>query len=188
MLAKKSTMKSICLLALVTAGYFVNAQSSEANQGTGGRVGYVDMQYIVSQLPEMKAIQADMQSTQTQLRTQIQKKSAEVEKQYTDFNANAGTMADSVRAKQQAALEQALGELEQMQQDAQRTLQNKQKLYMAPLYLKVSNVIDEVAKENGLEIVLSSKVGEYSFLLYQDTTQNISGLVLKKLGVDPASK
>lgn len=181
-------MKGICLLALLTAGYLVNAQSSETSQNSTGRVGYVDMQYVISNLPEMKAIQADMQSTQAQLRTKIQEKSAEVEKQYNDFNANAGAMVDTVRAKQQAALEQALDELEQMQQDAQRTLQNKQRLYMAPLYLKVSNTISEVAKENGFEIILTNQIGDHNLLLYQDTTRNVSDLVLKALGGEPASK
>lgn len=181
-------MKSIPLLVFVMAAYLVNAQATQTVQSTPGRIGYVDMQYIVSRLPQMKEIQTDMKSTQTQLTTQIQEKSAQVEKQYADFSANAKTMVDSIRAKRQAALEQALDELHQMQQDAQRTLQNKQKLYMAPIYLQVSNVIDEVAKENGFETILSNKIGEYNFLLYQDTTRNISDLVLKKFGVDAASK
>ena len=63
-------------------------------------------------------------------------------------------MADSARVNAQQQLEQAMGELEQMQRSAQNTLQNKQKLYMAPIYLKVSRAIDEVAKENGFSIII----------------------------------
>jgi Skp family chaperone for outer membrane proteins len=91
----------------------------------------------------MKAIETDLKSTQTQLRTQIQTRSQEVQKQYQDFNATAQGMVDSVRVKRQQQLQQAMADLEKMQQDAQVTLQNKQKLFMAPLYLKVDKVIEQ---------------------------------------------
>src|SRR5690606_11873737 len=108
-----------------------------------------------------------------------------VETQYADFNAKAKSMPDTVRARQQQALEEAMGELEQMQRDAQTTLENKQKLYLAPVYLKVNRAIQEVARENGFEVVLTNKVGNYNFLLYQDPKTNVSDLVLKKFGVTP---
>lgn len=177
-------MRSICVLVALTAGYFVNAQAPKLAE----RVGYADMEYIISQLPEVKEIQTEMKSTQDQLRTQIQEKSTQVEKQYQDFTANMDNMADSSRVNAQQQLEQAMGELEQMQRSAQNTLQNKQKLYMAPIYLKVSRAIDEVAKENGFSIILTNKVGTYSLLLYEEPKLNVSDLVLKKFGVTPAAK
>lgn len=177
-------MKTLYLLVAVTAGYFANAQSPKPSE----RVGYADMEYIISQLPEVKEIQTEMQSKQEQLRTKIQEKSSAVEKQYEDFTSNMDSMVDSVRENRQQKLEQALGELEQMQQSAQTTLQNTQKLYMAPVYLKVSRAIDEVAQENGFAIILTSKVGSYSLLLYEEPKLNVSDLVLKKFGVAPPAK
>ena len=178
-------MKTILLLGALTAGYFSQAQSSGSGEH---RVGYANLEYIISQLPDVKEIEVEMKSTQTQLRNQIQARSAQVEKQYTDFNANMNSMDDSVRMRSQRDLEQSMADLEKMQQDAQLALQNKQKLYMAPLYLKVNRVIQEVAEENGYEIVLTETIGNYDFLLYQDAQKNISDLVLKKLGVTPAPK
>ena len=175
-------MKTIFLLTAIALTYVAHAQ----NQATPSeRVGYANFEYIVSRLPDMKAIEADLKSTQTQLRTQIQAKSQEVQKQYQDFNAAAGGMVDSVRAKRQQQIEQAMADLEKMQEDAQTTLQNKQKLFMAPLYLKVDNAIEEVAKENGFGIILTERVSGYDFLLFQDKQLDISDLVLKKFGVDP---
>lgn len=178
-------MKIVLLIAALTAGYFVEAQSPEASQH---RVVYANLEYIISQLPEMKELEADLKSTQTQLRNQIQAKSQEVEKQYNDFNANMNNLADTVRENRQRALEQSIAELEKMQQDAQATLQNKQKLYMAPLYLRVNRVIQEVAEANGYAIVLTETIGTYDFLLYQEPKMNISNLVLEKLGVTPSNK
>ena len=185
-LINRRLMKGIFLIvALTAAGYFSQAQSPEASEN---RVGYANMEYIVSKLPDMKEIEAEMKSTQTQLRNQIQAKSQEVEKQYADFNANMNSMADTARESRQRELQQAIADLERMQQDAQTALQNKQKLFMAPVYLKVNRAIEDVAKENGYSIILTSTIGGYDFLLYEQPQKDISDLVLEKFGVTPAEK
>jgi outer membrane protein len=127
-----------------------------------------------------------LKSTQTQLRTQIEARSKEVEKQYTDFNTEMNTMADTVRMSRQRELEAAMAELEEMQQNAQLTIQNKQKLYMAPLYLRVNRAIAEVAKEQGYSIILTDMVSNYRFLLFKQPQKDVSNLVLQKFGVTPA--
>ena len=177
-------MKQIFLLVALAAGYWSNAQTSQPV--AADKVGYANVEYIISQLPDTKQIETELKSTQTQLRTQIQSKSQEVQKQYNDFNTNMETMHDTVRVSRQRDLEQAMADLEQMQQDAQRTLQNKQKLYMAPVILKVNKAIQEVAAENGFDIILTNKISGYNFLLYQTAQLDISNLVLEKFGVAPA--
>jgi outer membrane protein len=177
-------MKTLLLLAALTAGYFSHAQNQAA--ATQGKVGYANMEYIISQMPDIKQIETELKSTQTQLRNQIQAKSQQVQKQYTDFNTNMKTMQDTVRVNRQRDLEVAMAELEKMQQDAQVTLQNKQKLFMAPVILKVNKAIQEVATENGYDIILTDRVSQYDFLLYQTTQLDISNLVLQKFGVTPA--
>lgn len=164
----------------LTAGFGSFAQT---NTAPAGKVGYASMEYIISKLPEMKEIESDMKSTQEQLRKQIQAKSEEVRKKYADFNANAATMADTVRANRQREIEQAMADLEQMQQNAQVTLQNKQKLYMAPLYLRINKAIEEVAKENGYDIILTDKISGVDFLLFNTGQTDISNLVLQKFEV-----
>jgi len=179
-------MKKNILLALaITAGYLSHAQTQQASQN---KIGYASMEYIISRLPEMKEIESEMKSTQTQLRNQIQAKSQAVQKQYTDFNANMKTMSDTARISTQRNIEQAMADLEKMQQDAQVTLQNKQKLYMAPLYLKVNKAIQEVAKENGFDIILTDKISSYNFLLFHSKQFDVSNLVLQKFGVTPAAE
>src|SRR5690606_40611735 len=95
----------------------------------------------------------------------------------------AATMADTVRANRQREIEQAMADLEQMQQNAQVTLQNKQKLYMAPLYLRINKAIEEVAKENGYDIILTDKISGVDFLLFNTGQTDISILMLQKFEV-----
>lgn len=177
-------MKKIFLLLILTASYFVNAQSAKGPD----KVGFANIEYIISQLPEVKQMETEMKSTQTQLKNQIQTRTKEVEKQYADFNQTMNTMTDTVRANKQRDLEKAMADLQKMQQDAQVTLQNKQKLIMAPIYLKVNRAIGEVARENGYSIILTETVSSYPFVLYHQPQMDVSSLVLKKFGVTPAAQ
>lgn len=176
--------RKILLAVFVIAGGVFTATAQQA----ADRIGFASLQYIMSQLPEMKQIQTDMKSAETQFRNQIQQKSEKLQQQYKEFNEKANTMADTVREHRQSELQQALAELEKFQQDAQATLDNKEKLYMAPLYLKVNKAISEVAKENGFAIILTDKVNTYPVLLYQQPQTDVSNLVLKKFGVTPPAK
>lgn len=179
-------MKRILFLAtLLTAGYGALAQQT---QPSADRIGYANVEYIISQLPDVKQMESELKSTHTQLKNQIDARSKEVEKQYNDFNANAAGMVDSVRTRKQRELEGAIAGLEQMQQNAQVAMENKQKLIMAPIYLKVNRAIGEVAKENGFAMILTEEVSNYPFILYHGENTDVSGLVLSKLGVTPANK
>ena len=176
-------MKKFILLAAFIAGIVRLAAAQQAD-----RIGYANLQYIMAQLPEMKQIQADMKSAGDQFRNQIQDKSQKLQQQYNDFNQNANEMADTARERKQGELQQAMSELQKFQQDAQVTLENKEKLYMAPLYLKVNKVISDVAKENGFAIILTDKLNNFSVLLYEQPQADVSDLVLKKMGVTPPAK
>lgn len=177
-------MNKIYLLLLLLTGYGLQAQNPQPQN----RVGYASLDYIISQLPETKELESQLQASQSQLRSQIQEKSQAVQKQYSDFNQNANTMVDTVRARKQQDLEQAISDLEQMQQDAQNTLQNQRKLFMAPIYLKVNRAIADVAKENGFEIILTDRISNYDFLLFHQEQMDISNLVLQKFGITPTPK
>lgn len=174
-------------LLIFIAVVFTYVSYGQAPDSSARRIGYANLEYITSRLPDMKAIETDMKSTQTQLRNQIQARSQEVQKQYQDFTENAAGLPDTVRARRQEQIEQAMADLERMQQDAQVTLQNKQKLLMAPLYLKINRAIEEVARENGYELILTEKMGGFSFLLFSDKRLDVSDLVLRKLGVNTAA-
>lgn len=172
--------KTLLLAALLAAGYASLAQTA---QSPADRIGYANVDYIISRLPDMKQMQTELKSTETQLRNQIEARTREVEKQYNDFTSSAESMVDSVRMKKQRELEEAIAGLEDMQQNAQVTLQNKQKLIMAPIYLKVNSAISQVAKENGYAMILTERVDNYPFILYHGENTDVSALVLAKLGV-----
>ena len=171
--------KLVLLLVLGFGSYCSLAQTASA------KIGYADVDYIFSQMPEQKAIEAELKSTQTQLKNQIDAKYQEFQKKLADYNANINTMLEAVKANTERELQQMQQNIEKLQADAQTTIQTKQTQLMDPVYKKVGKGIEEVAKENGFTFILNQQIGGLDVILYGDDKMDISDLVLKKLGVTP---
>lgn len=154
---------------------------------TASKIGYADVDYIFSQMPESKQIDAELKSLQTQLKNQIDAKVQEFQKKYQDYTQNLNTMLDAVRANTERELQQLQQNIEKLQQDSQTTIQNKQNQLMDPVYKKVGKAIEDTAKENGFTLVLSQQIGGLDVVLYGDDNADISDLVLKKMGVTPVA-
>jgi outer membrane protein len=177
---KIKEMKKLVLLAVFGMLAFVtHAQTATT------KVGYADVDYIFSQMPEAKQIDTDLKSLQTQLKNQIDAKYQDFQKKLADYQANLNTMIEAVRANTERELQQMQQNIEKLQQDAQTSVQNKQTQLMAPVYKKVGDAIANVAKENGYSFILSQQIGGLDVILYGDEKMDISDLVLKKLGVTP---
>lgn len=154
-------------------------------QTTPTKIGYADVDYIFSQLPEAKQIDTELKSTQAQLKNQIDTKYQEFQKKLADYQANLNTMLEAVRANTERELTQMQQNIEKLQADAQTTIQAKQTQLMEPVYNKVGKGIEEVAKENQFTFILNQQIGGLDVILYGDEKMDISDLVLKKLGVTP---
>lgn len=173
--------KLVLLFALALGTFATQAQNPTASS----KIGFADVDYIFSQMPEAKQIDTELKSTQQQLKNQIDTKSQEFQKKLADYQANLNTMLDAVRQNTERELQQLQENLQKLQQDAQVTIQNKQSQLMEPVYQKVGKAIEDVAKENGYTFILNQQIGGLDVILYGDENNDVSDLVLKKLGVTP---
>ncbi|BDC98025.1 OmpH family outer membrane protein [Persicobacter psychrovividus] len=170
----------ITALALVLVFFGLNSASA---QSAPIKIGYTNVDYILSQLPEAKQIEKQLKEYETQLGNQLKAKMSEFETKYKDFNAKAETMLPEVRNDKQQELQQMQQQIQQFQQTAQGSLQKKQQELLAPTYKKIQNAIDKVAKANGYTHVFTSDAAGFPVLLYARDEDNISNLVLKDMGV-----
>jgi len=171
--------KFVLLLALGIGALTTYAQTAPA------KIGYADVDYIFTQMPESKAIEAELKSTQAQLKNQIDTKYQEFQKKVQEYQANLNTMLEPVRQNTERELQQMQQNLEKLQADAQTTIETKRTQLMDPVFKKVGKGIEDVAKENGFTFVLSQQIGGLDVILYGDEKMDVSDLVLKKLGVTP---
>lgn len=151
------------------------------------KIGYTNVDYVLSQMPESKQIEADLKAYSNQLEAQLKSKYQEFETKGQAYQKGAATMTDVVKADKEKELMSLRTSIEEFQKNADASLQKKQQSLMEPALDKLQKAIDDVAKENGYTYVFNSDAGfgTTPVLLHGPEDGNISDLVLKKMGVTP---
>lgn len=150
------------------------------------KIAYADVDYILSQMPESRQVQSELQTHNKQLQSRLQAKYQEFQQKLQAYQQEAPNLADATRQERESELGRMEQEFEKFQQEAQSSVQKKTAELMRPLYTKVGDNIEIVAKEQGYTYVLNGNVGGVDVVLYADEGYDISDLVLKKMGVTPS--
>jgi outer membrane protein len=149
------------------------------------KIGYANVEYIFSQMPESKQVESELQATNTQLENTLKQKYAEYEQKLKAYQSMPATTPDAIKRDKESELANLEQSIQKFQQDAQSTLQQKQGQLMEPIYSKVGKAIEDVARENGFAFIFNQQVGQIDLLLYNDEQFDVSDLVLKKMGITP---
>ena len=151
------------------------------------KIGYADVEYIFSQMPEAKLIETELQTMQTQLKKQYDSKVAEFQKKLQEYQQYAATVPDAVKQNTERELQQLQQNIQKLEQDSQTDLQKKNASLLEPVQAKVGKAIEDVAKENSFSFILNPGVSGADFILYGDDKLDVSDLVLKKMGITPTA-
>ncbi len=165
-------IKRIALVGLVSLGLANIAQAQE-------KFGYIDESYILTQMPEYKKANADIEEYQKQIKAELDGKKKTYEEKIKAIEAiNKPETPPSLleaKAKEIGELERQMQELAQ---SAQAEMQNRLAKKVQPLSEKIKTTAEAIAQEKGGIYVFRKEA-----LLFQLEENNISDLVLKKLNL-----
>ncbi len=171
----------IIAIALTAVSFGASAQG-------GLKIGYTTPDYILNQLPEAKQIEADLKSRQNVLQNQLQAKAKEFETKMADYQANAASWDELIRADKEQELTALQQSFQKFQQEAEQSIRKKEEELLRPVYEKIGKAIEEVAKENGYSHVFNLGAPGLDIMLYAREQDDITNLVLKKLGITPPAE
>lgn len=187
-------IKSVLVAALLlfgAASYAQTPATTSTSPATSSlKIGYTNVDYVLSQLPESKQIESDLKAYSSQLEAQLQSKVKEYEQKAGAYEKGAATMTDVVRADKEKELITLRNSIEEFQRNADASLQKKHQSLLEPVLDKLDKAIKDVAKENGYTYIFNSDAGfgTTPTLLFGPDEHNVSDLVLKKFGVTPGAK
>ncbi len=147
-----------------------------------GKVGFIDTQAIITSLPEYTAAQNSLASFEQSLVTpEIKAKQDAFDSKLATYQAEQATMGEArkeVMQQELRLLEQEFNNLLAQNQIPQK-IQQKQMELFGPVEKKASDLIQQVAKENGFTVVFDLNQVP---LIYLDESANMMPLIVKKLG------
>ena len=168
----------ICGLLLI-AGLMANSFAQD-------RIGYLNMELVLSYMPEAKTMAQSLQTYEQQLAKQLKIKQDYGQSKVNDYLQRRESGASESELK---ALEEEIRKLEQEIQkfaaEAEQKLMAKRQELLAPIMEKMKKAIDEIAERDGYDYILNSVDGSsVSVVLHGPETKDLTKSVLTELGID----
>jgi outer membrane protein len=170
-------MKKLLKVALVAVCIvFVGNFAAKAQT----KIGYVNFQGLITQMPETKTIKSTLDIYQKQFIDQLTVMNNEYQTKGQDFQKNSATMTDAVRSAKQAELADFQKRMQDYQNDAQQKVDAKTNELSKPLIDRARAALAAVAKEKGYTYVLDSSQVQ---LLVSPEGDDLMESVKAKLGL-----
>jgi outer membrane protein len=146
------------------------------------KVGYVDSETIMRQLPEAQEAQRKIDALVQQWQAELQKMKDEWKSKYDEYERRKLILTDEARAQMErelSELDRKIAEFQMQKFGPDGELYRKQDELIKPVQSKIFNAIKEVALEEGFDFVFD-KSGEI-LLLYANEKYDLTQKVLNKL-------
>jgi outer membrane protein len=146
------------------------------------KVGYVDSETIMRQLPEAQEAQRKIDALVQQWQAELQKMKDEWKSKYDEYERRKLILTDEARAQMErelSELDRRIAEFQMQKFGPDGELYRKQDELIKPVQSKIFNAIKEVALEEGFDFVFD-KSGEI-LLLYANEKYDLTQKVLNKL-------
>jgi outer membrane protein len=166
---------------------FLSIAGTAQTTATVSKVGYADVEYILTQLPAAIQLEEHLKTLEADLVKNYRKNETDFKAKYEEFVKadKAGSLIPALRDNTIRELQMMEDNLMKFGQDIEKTLKEREEVLSMPIFKSIGEAIDAVAKENGYTLILSTKASGISIILSVDPSTNVSDLVLKKLGVTP---
>tara|TARA_R110002020_G_scaffold475784_1_gene712308 strand:- start:62 stop:1069 length:1008 start_codon:yes stop_codon:yes gene_type:complete len=171
---------ALLFTVLLLAGLSVEAQRSI-------RIGYIDMDYILENVPEYQEAQTQLDSKVNQWKTDIEKKSGEIEQMKKTLENERVLLTQELIDEREEEISFMEGELLKYQQDRfgpRGDLMIQRSNLVEPVQDQVFNAVQEISKNRQYDFVFD-KSAEL-VMLYANERHDISDQVL--LSITRASK
>ena len=161
--------KSLVIIAVLLVSLAANAQ----------KFGYVNTQELFMQMPELKDVQARMDSLNKQYENLLMTMQEEYQKKLQDYQQKQSTMPEAMRQIQEEELYSMQQRLQTTYQTAQQDVEQKRGEFLKPVNERMAKAIQEVGADNKYTYIFDSAATVY----IASEADNVMPLVKTKLGI-----
>lgn len=163
--------KFLILFATLLFPLFASAQSQ--------KIGIVDSQKVLSEMPEMKSMQSELDNLAKKYEDTLVQLQKEFQTKYQDFVKEQETMVESIKSRKQQELEDLSKRIQDLNNVAQQDMQKKQVELFAPIQTKLREAINKVGNDGGFTYIMDSS----QMLYVGNGSEDVTSLVRSKLGI-----
>jgi outer membrane protein len=163
--------KFTLFIAILCIGFSMNAQT---------KVGTVDSELIVTKMPQLKSVQERLKNYAAKLDSINAIKIKDYDTKVKAFNDASKTMSEEDKKNKYGEIAKMNQEISKFRQNGTQLMQLRRTEYMRPLYKKIADVVEEIAKEKGYSQILTTTGNQFAYI---DEKHDITKLVMDKMGI-----
>ncbi|MEZ4968791.1 MAG: OmpH family outer membrane protein [Flavobacteriaceae bacterium] len=141
---------AVAIVLFAAATSFVNAQA---------KIAHIDVQRLLSEMPEMKAAEAELKKLQETYRADIESSMTEFQNKLTQYRNESASKSEEENQKRALEVQGFEKNISEAQQTAQQELQKKQAELLGPITEKAKKAIESVAATQGIDYVIDATQG-----------------------------
>ena len=152
--------------------------------GFAQKYAYINSEYLLSQIPEYKEAQAELDRIAVQWQKEIEGKFSTIDSMYKRYQVEAITLPEQIKKSREEAIiaqEKAAKELQKKRFGQNGDLFKKREELVKPIQDRVINAVNDYAKERGFAFVFDT-AGDLT-IIYADPKWDINEQVLQKMGI-----
>lgn len=160
----------------IVASFLLASLSIQAQS----KVGTVNVNSVLSNLPELTQVQDEIKKYNLELGKTLEEKIATYQTKIEAYKKGEATFSDVMKKTKQQEIVGLENDINKFKQNGTKLAQIKQDELMRPLYKKISDMIETVAKEQKFSQILTTDGNEFA---YADANFDITKTVMQKLGL-----
>ena len=164
-------LKTLAIAIVLFIGTQVSAQS---------KVAHVDLQALITSMPEMKTAQDQMKKIQETYDKDYKNMVTEYQTKLQKYEQEAPTAGDALNETRSKEMQDMGSRIQQFEQTAKKELGQKELDLIKPIMEKAQKAIQKVAKAKGVNYVLDATTG--SGVLFAEGGIDLLADVKKELG------
>ena len=164
---------------IISVSFLLLALTSSAQ-----RYAVIDTKYILEKMPEYKSSQEKLDQFSAQWQQEIDKKSADLDKMYKDYDAEQVMLSDDLKKKREDELfnkDKELRDLQRKRFGYEGDIFKKRQELIKPIQDRVYNAVQKLAVSKLYDFILDKSEG--ITVIFADPKLDKSDDVLKELGV-----
>ena len=169
----------IAIFLMIASVFSLSAQKT--------KIGYTNLELVVSLMPEYKAMRSQVETHEQKLLQALEVKKVYLQQKITEYQEKVknGALKPEERAEMERDLQKLQEEIQKSAEDAENNLMKKKEELLSPILDKLQKIIDEIYAAEGYDYIFNSGAGGNSIIIKGAEQDNITLKVLNKLGITP---
>ncbi|MBY0554115.1 OmpH family outer membrane protein [bacterium] len=159
----------LVVVAVLLAASFASAEF---------KLAYVDVQKAIEQTSLGKKAKEEMKKEADKKNKELEKKKADVDKMREDIEKKRSVLAEEAFQKRAEELQMEMQKFNQIAAKAQAELQKKESELLEPIVKKMKTVIEKLAKDKGISMVIQSNQNA-QIVLYANADTDLTDDLVK---------